>query len=134
MKKQMLMLTAALLVISSLWATKKTNWLGGPEVSSKNKVVSTQFKSLVGAERLAEFKQLEKLVLVNYGIFNQPDKMGFQPSTKDDITNLFGTADEVISDGKFWQYNLKTNTSQCKVVFGFNKTAQVIFYAIKDCQ
>lgn len=93
---------------------------------------SNAFKNLAGQNRVAEFKALQKNIIMNDGAHQQAIAMGFSFSTKTSITNLFGTPDKV-TDGGFWVYMLNHNQSTCKVVFGFDKTAQVIFCTIKDC-
>jgi hypothetical protein len=132
MKKTISMLSL-LVVMFSVFAANKSALTGDPVLSVKEKAASVEFKSLQGSDRLTQFKSLQKTIIMNDGAFRQSISMGFSPSTETTITFLLGTPDEIL-EGGFWVYNLKTNTSQCKVVLGFNKTAQVIFYAIKDCQ
>ena len=132
MKKTMLMLSL-LFVVFGVFAESTTALAVDPVLSAKEKAVSAAFKSLQGSNRLKQFSNLQKTIVVNDGVARQAILMGFHYTTQDDLTAVFGTPDEIL-EGGFWQYNLKANTSECKVVLGFNKTAQVIFYSIKDCQ
>lgn len=100
-----------------------------PEIEAQ----SNAFKSLTGKDRLAQFKTLQKNIIVNDGARHQTIEMGLGYSTKPSIASLLGTPDK-ISEGGFWEYLLKNNASSCKVVFGFDKAAQVIFYTIKGCE
>lgn len=93
---------------------------------------SNAFKNLSGQNRLAEFKALQKNIIIYDGGHSQAVAMGFGYSSKSSITNLLGTPDK-ITEGGFWIYMLKNNPTNCKVVLGFDKTAQVIFCTIKDC-
>lgn len=126
------MLTLILAIAVNVFASN-TILPGGPVVTSKDKANAQQFVALKGSDRVEAFKKLQKLILVSdRNLNNQPDFMGVNPSTKTDLQSLLGIPD-TITDGGFWIYNLKNNTSSCKVVFGFDKTAQVIFFTIKDC-
>lgn len=132
MKKTIAMLSL-LVVAFSVFAASKSALSGDPVLSAKQKTASAEFKALQGNDRVEQFKSLQKTIIMNDGAYRQSIAMGFDPSTETTLTSLLGTPNEIL-EGGFWVYNLKTNSSQCKVVFGFNKTAQVIFYSIKDCQ
>lgn len=127
------MLSLLLLTAASIMASNKIV-LGGPTATSKDKQNIQQFKVLKGSDRVEAFKKIQTLILVSDGPrVSQADQMGINPTTKADIESMLGTPDQ-ITEGGFWIYNLKSNASACKVVLGFDKTAQVIFYSIKDCQ
>ena len=133
MKKITMMFSLLLLLAAGVNASIKTVF-GGPVVTSKDKLNIQQFKVLKGSDRVEAFKKIQTLILVSDGPrVGQADQMGVTPTTKADIQSMLGTPDQ-ITEGGFWIYNLKSNTSACKVVLGFDKTAQVIFYSIKDCQ
>ena len=75
---------------------------------------------------------MQQNIIINDGANGQAVAMGFSYSTKTFIVSLLGTADK-ITEGGFWIYMLKNSQSSCKVVFSFDKNAQVIFFTIKDC-
>ena len=132
MKKVTMMLTLILAIAANVFAST-ANVIGGPIITTQDKANAQQFVVLKGSDRLEAYKKIEKLILVSdRNVINQPDLMGVAPSSKSDVQSLMGLPDE-ITDGGFWVYNLKDNTSSCKVVIGFDKIAQVIFCTIKDC-
>ena len=97
---------------------------------------SNNFKLLVGSDRVEAFKKIQMEVLsttVANGNDAEAAKMGMRPTIKTDLKILMGEP-TLITEGGFWIYNLKSTTSECKVVFGFDRNAQVIFYTIKDCK
>ncbi len=132
MKKATLMLTIILAISANVFAANTNDW-GGPVITAKDKVNAQQFIALKGSDRLNAFKKIQTLILVREAVSTQQaEKMGVSPSLKSDIQNIMGVPD-VITEGGFWVYNLKDNSSSCKVVLGFDKTSQVIFFTIKDC-
>ncbi len=122
----------SILVPNNAYSQSSNSYTMTPALTLK----SNSFKLLVGSERVEAFKQIQIEVLTTAaanGNDGEATKMGMRPTIKTDLKILMGEP-TLITEGGFWIYNLKSTTSDCKVVFGFDRNAQVIFYTIKDCQ
>lgn len=106
---------------------------GGPQLTSSDKQNSIQFRSMQGSSRQSEFEKIQKLILpANPLLLDQPTEMGISPSTKSDIIDIMGRPD-AITDSGLWEYSLAVSPNNCKVVIGFNKSSEVKFFTIKNC-
>lgn len=131
------LITLLLIIISAIvgqnaYSQSKSSRTLTPTVTLK----STNFKQLVGNNRVEAFRQIQ-MEIVTTDIANanngEAAKMGLKPTSKTDLKILMGEP-TLITGGGFWEYNLKSSPSTCKVVFGFDKNSEVIFYTLKNCQ
>lgn len=131
------LITLLLIIISAIvsqnaYSQSKSSRTLTPTVTLK----STNFKQLVGNNRVEAFRQIQ-MEIVTTDIANanngEAAKMGLKPTSKTDLKILMGEP-TLITGGGFWEYNLKSSASTCKVVFGFDKNSEVIFYTLKNCQ
>ena len=105
------------------------------KLSDKDKVVSNQFKSLSGQDRVAVFQQLQHLIVLKQSNNPNPviksDFMGNNVTTIDDLILLLGNPTQKV--GNTWYYSLKSNSNSCRLLVGMDKDGNVIFSTIKNC-
>ena len=105
------------------------------KLSDKDKVVSNQFKSLQGQDRVSVFQHLQHLIVLKQSNNPNPvinsDIMGYNVTTADDLILLLGNPTQKV--GNTWYYSLKKNTESCRLLVGMDKDGNVIFSTIKNC-
>ncbi|MCF8428022.1 MAG: hypothetical protein K9H61_14510 [Bacteroidia bacterium] len=106
-----------------------------PRIQATDLANSTAFKSLIGAERLAEFRQLENLIKPA-AAFDGPAPdydyfIGDYKMTTEDLVFLLGEPDVKIAPC-MWQYNLSPGNNGYAVI-GLDENGFVSYIVLKNC-
>jgi hypothetical protein len=93
---------------------------------------SNAFKSLQGSDRKSEFMFLDDFFITKAKTTSCAGTSSVTLSNRADVTNLFGTPDEVLSPNLV-AYYLKSGSQTCKALVGIDNSNQVLFTSINNC-
>lgn len=121
-----------IIAIISISATNRFS-ITDPVLTEEAKQNCLDFRNLIGQNRIDIFKKIQPLLrVVDKNIASNINMLGANLATQEEIISVLGNPDAIL-DGNFLQYNLKISPSACKVVMAFNKSNQLVFCTIKDC-
>lgn len=126
MKKKLVTLLVLFVALCAIKTTAQSSLIPKFGLSKEDKLVSTQFISLQGSDRLEHFVKLMPLIKTEAINLVRPI------STLDDVIEYLGNPDAILT-GNFYQYNLKTSASNCKAIIKIDKEGNVVFVSLKDC-
>jgi hypothetical protein len=109
---------------------------GNGKIAGNDKITSDLFKAKVGLPRLAEYKQLESLIIPKSNSTEKPAGndylIGQFAMSEADLILLLGNPDVKVSQ-IIYQYNLGGVNGTCKLYVGLDPEGFVSYAVIKAC-
>ena len=123
-----------LMIASLAFITVKTNAQASGTITITPAVtqLSNLFKSLQGGDRKSEFMLLDDVFITKAKITTCAGSSATALSNRTDVTDLFGTPDEILSPNLV-AYYLKSGTQTCKALVGIDNNDKVLFTSVNDC-
>ncbi len=131
--KGMFLFMAVLLGLS--FKPAEPSYVLEPRLKDSDKLISDRFKTLVGADRLVEFRHLQTLFKVHQpGVSElsiEGDFIGAHTTTQEECVFLLGEPDQIQQDANCFYY--LNASGSCKAILRFNKEGKLTFSSVSGC-